>query len=99
MNGVRPGVVRTELVAGIADTGPVLDDYLSCMPLSRVGEPEDSAGAVAFLAGPESSWITGQVLNVDGGHHLRRGPDYSSLFEPVFGGDALRGVRPENPPR
>ncbi|QFG20124.1 SDR family oxidoreductase [Actinomadura sp. WMMB 499] len=97
VNGVRPGIVRTELVAGIADTGPVLDDYLSCMPLSRVGEPEDIAGAVAFLAGPESSWITGQVLNVDGGHHLRRGPDYSSFFEPMFGADALRGVPPEDP--
>ncbi|GGV36008.1 SDR family oxidoreductase [Actinomadura sp. LOL_016] len=97
VNGVRPGIVRTELVAGIADTGPVLDDYLSCMPLSRVGEPEDIAGAVAFLAGPEASWITGQVLNVDGGHHLRRGPDYSSFFEPMFGADALRGVPPENP--
>ncbi|MFD0905402.1 SDR family oxidoreductase [Actinomadura sediminis] len=96
VNGVRPGIVRTELVAGIADTGPVLDDYLACMPLSRVGEPEDIAGAVAFLAGPEASWITGQVLNVDGGHHLRRGPDYSSFFEPMFGADALRGVPPED---
>ncbi|WP_026401614.1 SDR family oxidoreductase [Actinomadura rifamycini] len=96
VNGVRPGIVRTELVAGIADTGPVLEDYLSCMPLARVGEPADIAGAVAFLAGPEASWITGQVLNVDGGHHLRRGPDYSSFFEPMFGADALRGVPPED---
>ncbi|MEO3783666.1 SDR family oxidoreductase [Actinocorallia sp. B10E7] len=91
VNGIRPGIVRTELVAGIADTGPILDDYMACMPLARVGEPEDIAEAVRFLAGPESSWITGQVINVDGGHHLRRGPDYSSMFVPMFGEEALFG--------
>jgi NAD(P)-dependent dehydrogenase (short-subunit alcohol dehydrogenase family) len=95
VNGVRPGLTRTELVAGIADTGPVLEDYLSCMPLARVGEPADIAAAVGFLAGPDASWITGQILNVDGGHHLRRGPDYSSMFEPLFGEAALRGLPAE----
>ncbi|MFC6884041.1 MULTISPECIES: SDR family oxidoreductase [Actinomadura] len=85
VNGIRPGLVRTELVAGVADGGPILDDYLECMPLGRAGEPDDIAEAARFLAGPESSWITGQVVNVDGGHHLRRGPDYRSLFEPMFG--------------
>ncbi|WP_245627807.1 SDR family oxidoreductase [Actinomadura oligospora] len=94
VNGIRPGIVRTELVAGIADQGPVLDDYLACMPISRVGEPEDVAEAARFLAGPESSWITGQVIDVDGGHHLRRGPDYSTILEPVFGAEALRGETP-----
>lgn len=91
VNGIRPGIVATELVAGIADSGPVLDDYLECMPLPRVGQPEDIAEAVRFLAGPESSWITGQILNIDGGHHLRRGPDYSSVFAPLFGAEALFG--------
>ncbi|GIH79847.1 SDR family oxidoreductase [Planobispora longispora] len=95
VNGIRPGLVRTELVAGITDPGPVLDDYLACMPLGRVGEPGDVAEAARFLAGPESSWITGQILGVDGGHHLRRGPDYRAMFEPMFGADALRGMPPE----
>ncbi|MQY06904.1 SDR family oxidoreductase [Actinomadura macrotermitis] len=94
VNGIRPGLVRTELVAGVADPGPVLDDYLACMPLGRVGEPADIAEAARFLAGPESSWLTGQVIDVDGGHHLRRGPDYRAMFEPMFGADALRGVIP-----
>ncbi|MFB4313202.1 SDR family oxidoreductase [Actinomadura sp. 21ATH] len=95
VNGIRPGLVRTELVAGFTEPGPVLDDYLACMPLERVGEPEDIAEAARFLVGPESSWITGQVINVDGGHHLRRGPDFRAAFEPMFGADALRGVSTE----
>ncbi|GAA1532143.1 SDR family oxidoreductase [Actinomadura kijaniata] len=95
VNGIRPGLVRTELVAGFTDPGPILDDYLACMPLGRVGEPADIAEAARFLVGPESSWLTGQVINVDGGHHLRRGPDYRPVFEPMFGADALRGLPPE----
>jgi NAD(P)-dependent dehydrogenase (short-subunit alcohol dehydrogenase family) len=92
VNGIRPGIVESELVAGIADPGPVLDDYLACIPLSRVGTPEDIAEAARFLAGPESAWITGEVINVDGGQHLRRGPDYTAMFEPMFGAAALRGL-------
>lgn len=91
VNGIRPGLVATELVAGITEPGPILDDYLACMPLARVGQVEDIAAAARFLAGPESSWVTGQVINVDGGHHLRRGPDYRTTFEPLFGADALDG--------
>jgi len=92
VNGIRPGIVESELVAGIADPGPVLDDYLACIPLTRVGAAADVAEAARFLAGPESSWITGEVINVDGGQHLRRGPDYAAVFEPLFGAAALRGL-------
>ena len=92
VNGVRPGIVESELVAGIADPGPVIDDYLACIPLGRVGSPADVAEAARFLAGPESAWITGEVINVDGGQHLRRGPDYAAVFEPMFGAAALRGL-------
>jgi Enoyl-(Acyl carrier protein) reductase len=57
-----------------------------------VGMPADIAEAARFLAGPESAWITGEVINVDGGQHLRRGPDYTAMFEPMFGAAALRGL-------
>ena len=92
VNCVRPGLVRTELVAGLLADQRVVDDYLSCMPISRVGEVEDVAALVRFLVGPESSWITGQVINVDGGHSLRRGPNIGAMLEPVFGADGLRGI-------
>jgi len=97
VNGIRPGIVESELVAGIADPGPVLGDYLACIPLGRIGAPTDVAEAARFLAGPESAWITGEVLNVDGGQHLRRGPDYAAAFEPVFGAAALLGLPEECP--
>ncbi|HZT65730.1 MAG TPA: SDR family oxidoreductase [Acidimicrobiales bacterium] len=94
VNCVRPGLVRTALVAGLMGNEAVVDDYLSCMPIRRVGEPEDVANLVRFLVGPESTWITGQCINVDGGHSLRRGPNIAALVEPAFGADALRGVVP-----
>lgn len=96
VNSVQPGLVETEMVAGILTTDTVLDDYLAQMPLARVGKPDDVAALVRFLAGPESSWITGQTIGVDGGHHLRRGPDYTPFAEPMFGAEALRGLLPES---
>ena len=69
-------------------------DYASCTPLPRVGEVEDIANAAVFLLSDAAGWITGQVINVDGGHGLRRGPDMTAMLEPVFGADGLRGVVP-----
>lgn len=92
VNSVRPGLVDTELVAGILATDAVLDDYLAQMPIARVGSPDDVAGLVRFLAGPDSTWVTGQTISVDGGHHLRRGPDYTPFAEPLYGADTLRGL-------
>jgi NAD(P)-dependent dehydrogenase (short-subunit alcohol dehydrogenase family) len=95
VNSVRPGLVDTDMVSSITGTPAVLNDYLDQMPLGRVGTVDDIAAAVRFLAGPEATWITGQCLGVDGGHALRRGPDYTPLAEPVWGADVLRGLLPE----
>ncbi|WP_436786220.1 SDR family oxidoreductase [Yinghuangia sp. YIM S10712] len=92
VHSIRPGLVRTDMVDMVTEGGPVLDDYLACTPLGRIGEPDDIAALAAFLVGPQSTWLTGQNINADGGHHLRRGPDYRPLLEPLFGPDALRGV-------
>jgi len=80
VNAVAPGIIDDELMSFITAGGPLLDNYLGEMPLGRVGTVEDVAGAVRYLIGPESSFVTGETLGVDGGHHLRRGADYSLLF-------------------
>ncbi len=80
VNTLQPGIIDDELMAPITAGGPLLDDYLGQMPISRLGTVEDVADAVRFLAGPESAWITGEHLAVDGGHHLRRGANYGLLF-------------------
>ena len=92
VNAIAPGIVDTELMGAVTAGSPVLDDYLSQMPISRVGTVEDCAGAAMFFAGPDSTWVTGQTLQVDGGHSLRRGPDFRAFFEPLFGAEGLRGV-------
>ncbi len=81
VNAVQPGLVDTELVGFITGGGKLYEDYLEQMPVARVGTVDDIAAAVVYLAGPESSWVTGQTLGIDGGHHLRRGPNYHLLFE------------------
>jgi NAD(P)-dependent dehydrogenase (short-subunit alcohol dehydrogenase family) len=81
VNVLQPGIIDDELMAPITGGGKLLDHYLANTPLGRVGKVNDVVEAVRFLAGPESSWITGACLPIDGGHHLRTGADYSLLFQ------------------
>ncbi|HRW38327.1 MAG TPA: SDR family oxidoreductase [Aquihabitans sp.] len=92
VNAVCPGLIDTDLVEFIVAGGPVLDSYRENTPIDRIGTPDDIAAAVRFLVGPEATWLTGQVLTVDGGQSLRRGPSLASVLEPLFGEDGLRGV-------
>jgi NAD(P)-dependent dehydrogenase (short-subunit alcohol dehydrogenase family) len=92
VNCLRPGLIRTELVEAVFQSPDVSGDYAACTPLPRPGEVEDVANAAVFLLSDASSYITGQVINVDGGQMLRRGPDFGAMLEPVFGADGLRGV-------
>ena len=87
-NAVRPSLVPTDISAGLVGSPDIVADYLDQMPLARLGTVDDIALAVRFLLGPESSWITGQCISADGGHHLRRGPNLTPLMEMVFGADA-----------
>ena len=92
VNSIRPGLIRTEWSRPITDSPELSEDYRLCTPLPRVGEAEDIANMAMFLLSDAAGWVTGQVINVDGGHLLRRGPDFSAMLEPVFGADGLRGV-------
>jgi NAD(P)-dependent dehydrogenase (short-subunit alcohol dehydrogenase family) len=92
VNSIRPGLIRTDLVVPVTESPELSADYAACTPLPRVGEVEDVANLAMFLLSDAASWITGQCINVDGGHILRRGPDFSAMLEPAFGADGLRGV-------
>jgi 3-oxoacyl-[acyl-carrier protein] reductase len=67
VNAVAPGPVLTAMWAGLG--GGSGDDELHEYPLRRLGRPEDVAEAIVFLAGPGSNWITGVILDVNGGFH------------------------------
>lgn len=84
VNGVNPGIVRTDLVAMVTEDAPVGQSYLVNTPMGRFGEVEDIARVIRFLAGPESGWVTGLCLPVDGGQHLRRGPDYGEFARMLY---------------
>jgi len=92
VNSIRPGLTRTDMVGPVFELPAARDDYKACTPLPRFGEVEDIANLAVFLLSDASGWITGQAINVDGGHGLRRGPDISAMLEPLFGADGLRGV-------
>lgn len=88
VNSVQPSLVETELVAIPMGDPDLLTSYMENMPIARVGQPDDVASVIRFLAGPESGWMTGNNLPVDGGHHLRRGPDYGGITRFLYGDSA-----------
>jgi NAD(P)-dependent dehydrogenase (short-subunit alcohol dehydrogenase family) len=93
-NTIRPGFIATEIMEGIPRDGEVWDSYIQQTPLGDVGQPEDVANLARFLISDESRWITGQEIGVDGGHTLRRGPDFTAFIEPAIGRDALLAKKP-----
>ncbi|GGJ40916.1 3-ketoacyl-ACP reductase [Streptomyces brasiliensis] len=75
VNGIAPGVVNTRFAAPLVAFG---EKVYGRWPVPRFGEPEDVAAAAEFLATEASSWVTGQVLTVDGGA-LLGGDEFSAL--------------------
>ena len=67
VNAVAPGLVRTPLAARITGSETALKASVALHPIGRIGEPDDVAAVLALLLDPASSWITGQVIGVDGG--------------------------------
>jgi glucose 1-dehydrogenase len=67
VNNVAPGAIRTPINTALLNDKAKLDALLAQIPAKRLGEPEDVAGAVAFLASEDARYITGTTLVVDGG--------------------------------
>ncbi len=86
VNAVSPGLVITPLTSPAMDVPGVRDDYVDNTPLGRTGTVEEVAAAVAFLCGDQSSWMTGENLDLNGGAHLKRYPDLPGHIERMLGG-------------
>jgi NAD(P)-dependent dehydrogenase (short-subunit alcohol dehydrogenase family) len=68
VNSVAPGYVATDMVAGMP--AEALDRVIAQIPLGRLGEPDEVARVVGFLADPDSGYITGQVYSINGGLYM-----------------------------
>jgi len=72
VNCIAPSLLRTPLAASLTNNEIMAKSIAQLHPLPRLGEAEDAANLAAFLLGPESGWITGQVIAVDGGRSSLR---------------------------
>ena len=98
VNAVRPGLTRTGATDSMFENRPLVEAFLSEQPIRKDGAPEDIGRAIRFLAGPESAWITGQAITVDGGHTIRKFPWLEDVARAVAGEEVFdaieRGERP-----
>lgn len=85
VNAVSPGLVVTPLTAPAMDIPGIKDDYIDNTPLGRSGEPAEIAAAIRFLLSDDSTWITGENLDINGGAHMQRYPDIHGHVMKAFG--------------
>jgi 3-oxoacyl-[acyl-carrier protein] reductase len=68
VNAIAPGFIQTAMTDGLSEQQK--ERILSAVPMGKMGQPEDIAAAVAFLASDEASYITGQTLHINGGMYM-----------------------------
>jgi NAD(P)-dependent dehydrogenase (short-subunit alcohol dehydrogenase family) len=89
VNAIQPGYVPHETLDAVFPE-PLARDLLARTPLGRAGTPEDIGALVVHLARPESRWITGQVIAVDGGMTVQPMADLTALSEAIYGPERVR---------
>ena len=101
VNAVRPGLVDTrgnhQARAGDTETDlfsdpEMMERFLREKPLGRTGMPDDIGAGVRYLAGPESSWVTGQSFGIEGGNELTKAPVLEPAVRAAFGDAAIDAV-------
>lgn len=90
VNAVRPGTTLPAESENDPAFAAMAGAFKAGTPLGRNGRPEDIARVIAFLAGPESGWVTGQTFSVDGGMDQSSGPDF---MDALFGAEAMARIR------
>lgn len=70
VNAVAPGATATDFLGPRLNDPAMVDMMASAAVFGRLGQPQDIVGLVAFLAGPEAAWVTGQIIAASGGMHL-----------------------------
>ncbi len=68
VNAIAPGFIKTRMMQGIPEKA--LQSVIDMTPIGRLGQPEEIAAGVAFLASPAASFITGHVLDINGGMRM-----------------------------
>ncbi|HEV8296450.1 MAG TPA: SDR family oxidoreductase [Acidimicrobiales bacterium] len=99
VNAIGPGYIETQMTAGIRDDANLSQSVRDATVLGRFGVPGDIGDAAVFLASDESSYVTGQVLYVDGGWLLHRNPSGEQMQRATVSGLATsaRLQRPTDP--
>lgn len=103
VNAVRPGLTPSGGTGGMFADQETMDLFAAETPLvpwrGGFGEADDIGRAIRWLAGPESAWVTGQSIAIDGGHELRKYPDMAYMISRLHGKEAVAALRrAEAPP-
>ena len=88
VNAVCPGTIRTSLTQILMDQPELVEQYEQAIPMGRVGEADEIADVVAFLASEDARYVTGQCLAIDGGLTCHTGqPNFTRYFQKMLAGD------------
>ena len=70
VNAIAPGIIKTKFASALWENEALNQRYVQSNPLGRIGDPDDVVAAAIFLADPQNTYMTGEVLQLDGGHNL-----------------------------